>query len=402
MVVLLVLSVAINYIDRGNLSIAAPLLKKEMGLSDVNVGLLLSAFFWTYAVFQIVSGWLVDRCSVNVVMSVGFILWSAATAATGFIQTFSALLALRLVLGVGESVAYPCYSKFFVARLNERQRGIANALIDAGSKFGPALGTAVGGTLVAQYGWRPFFIALGIGGLLWLPAWFRWMPRNGSGAPDTVISPPSFARILAHRSIGATFMGHFAGNYFWYFLLTWLPSYLVQERHFSMQEMANLGSLPPLFSGAATIVAGAISYRAIARGGSPTRVRKTCTVCGLGFATLIVLVPMIQGSLGAMALLMLASIAYGVFSSSHWAITQTIAGPLAAGRWSGMQNFAGNLAGVVAPALTGWVVQVTGNFFWAFAAAGCVTLVGALSYLFALGPVEPADWAQTDTAARPA
>jgi ACS family D-galactonate transporter-like MFS transporter len=170
-IVLLVLSVAINYIDRGNLSIAAPLLKTEMGISPQQLGLLLSSFFWTYSTFQLVSGWLVDRFSVNWVMAIGFTLWSVATAAQGFIGSFTTLLFLRLLLGAGESVAYPCYAKILTERLNEKQRGFANSLIDAGSKFGPALGTIVGGLFVAQFGWRPFFIALGLGALQWLPFW---------------------------------------------------------------------------------------------------------------------------------------------------------------------------------------------------------------------------------------
>ena len=168
--ILLAVSVFINYIDRGNLSIAAPLLKGELQISDSQLGLLLSAFFWTYAMFQIVSGWMVDRFNVNWVIAVGFFLWSAATAATGLIQGFAALMILRLILGIGESVAYPSYSKILARHFPEHHRGLANALIDAGSKCGPAIGTLLGGVLMARYGWRPFFIVLGVGSLVWLVA----------------------------------------------------------------------------------------------------------------------------------------------------------------------------------------------------------------------------------------
>src|ERR1035441_1562171 len=151
-VILLVLSVSINYIDRGNLSIAAPLLKDELGISASQLGMLLSSFFWTYAAFQILAGWLVDRFDVNWVLAVGFFLWSAATATTGLIHGFGVLLVLRLLLGIAESVAYPCYSKILAAHFLEHQRGLANALIDAGTKVGPALGTLVGGILMARFG----------------------------------------------------------------------------------------------------------------------------------------------------------------------------------------------------------------------------------------------------------
>ena len=160
MVILLVLSVSINYIDRGNLSIAAPLIKDELGISASQLGILLSSFFWTYAAFQIPCGWLVDRFEVNWVLAVGFFLWSLATAATGLIHGFAMLLTLRLLLGIGESVAYPCYSKIMASHFLEHQRGLPNALIDAGTKLGPALGTLVGGILMSRFGWRPFFIAL--------------------------------------------------------------------------------------------------------------------------------------------------------------------------------------------------------------------------------------------------
>jgi len=389
---LLVLSIAINYIDRANLSIAAPLLKDELGISASQLGVLLSAFFWTYAVFQIVSGWLVDRFNVNWVLAAGFLLWSAATAATGVAQGFAFLVALRLLLGMGESAAYPCYSKILAGHFAEHQRGLANALIHSGASCGPALGTLAGGMLMARFGWRPFFIVLGLGSVLWLPPWFKWMPRGQGAAAGGSKEAPGILEILSHRSAWATFAGHFCSNYFWYFLLTWLPFYLVRERHFSMNAMATVGSLAYFVVAAGAAIAGWLSDRSIAAGASPTRVRKACTAGGMGFATIILAVTVVSDPTASMILLMLACCSYGVYASSHWAITQTLAGPLAAGRWSGVQNFIANLAGVVAPALTGFVIDKTGQFFWAFAVSAVVVLIGAGVYAFGLGPVKPVEW----------
>jgi MFS family permease len=390
--VLMVASVAINYIDRGNLSIAAPMLKDELKLSPAQLGLLLSAFFWTYSSFQIVSGWLVDRLNMSWVLAGGFFLWSAATAVTGLVHGIALLVVLRLMLGVGESVAYPCYCKILAGYFEEEQRGFANALIDAGTKLGPALGTLLGGLLMARFGWRPFFIVLGLASMIWLPAWVKWMPRgpipNLRGAGDV----PSVPQILSKRSAWATFAGIFCGNYLWYFLLTWLPFYLVRERHFSMDRMATIGALAYAVTATATIITGWLADRAIAAGVSPTRVRKTCTAAGLGCSTVILAVVAVPSGSASMAFLMLACVSYGVFASSHWAITQTIAGPAAAGRWAGLQNFVGNWAGIAAPALTGFIVGRTGQFFWAFASVAVVVLTGAFVYLFFLGPVEPAVW----------
>ena len=243
--ILLVLSVFINYIDRANLSIAAPLLEKEMSLSPVQIGDLLGAFFWTYALFQLfgIAGWLVDRYDVGLVFAAGFFLWSGATAATGMLSSFPAMFAMRLLLGAGESVAYPCYSKILARDFPEHHRGLANALIDAGSKMGPALGTlarwsAGGATWLAHVLRRPRARMHALAG-----AMDAWRPRGHHSGTVAHADMPGVMEILRLRSAWGTFFGLFCANYFWYFLLTWLPLYLVKERHFSMERMATVGSL---------------------------------------------------------------------------------------------------------------------------------------------------------------
>lgn len=392
--ILMVVSVAINYIDRTSLSTAAPLLQRpdDLAIAPAKMGVLLSAFFWTYAILQLVSGWLVDRYGVRWVMAGGFFIWSAATAATGWVQGFGALLAMRLLLGVGESVAYPCYSKIIAGNFAEHQRGLANSLIDAGTKFGPAVGVLAGGILMERHGWRPVFIVLGLASMLWLPAWFRWMPRGHAATLASRDEGPGYVEICKQRQAWATFIGHFSGNYLWYFLITWLPTYLVNERGFTMKEMAYIGAIAFCVTGVSTIITGTIADRAIAAGASPTRVRKTCVITGLSLATTVVTVTVVHGAWASMACLMFACIAYGVFASSHWAIPQTIAGPRAAGKWTGLQNCLANMAGIAAPAITGFVVEKTGQFFWAFAVCSVVVLIGAAAYAFLVGPVEQLQW----------
>jgi len=397
--ILLALSVFINYIDRGNLSIAAPLLKEELRISDSQLGLLLSAFFWTYAMFQIVSGWLVDRFNVNWVIAVGFFLWSTATAATGLIQGFAALLILRLILGIGESVAYPSYSKILARHFPEYHRGLANALIDAGSKCGPAIGTLVGGVLMAQYGWRPFFIALGVGSLLWLVPWLRWMPRGHGNVPHGAGKAPGIGQILRQRSAWGSFGGLFCTNYYWYVLLTWLPSYLVREQHFSMEKMAMVGASAYFAIGVTTTVCGMLSDHWIRRGGDVTRVRKGFAGVGLTLSTVIIGVPIASNETVAMTFLILSCVSFGIYTCSLWTMTQTIAGPMAAGKWTGLQNFVGNLAGVVAPWLTGVVLEKTGEFFWAFALAAAMELMAAVMFVFVIGKVEEVIWTDQPPAA---
>src|ERR1700730_11241716 len=174
---LLALSIFINYIDRGNLAIAAPLLKDDLGLSVYQLGILFSSFFWTYAIFQIVSGWLVDRFPVNWVLALGILLWSAATVGTGLVRGFTLLLAMRLILGIGESVAYPSYSKIISRHFSESQRGRANSFISAGQASGPAVGTLLGGMLLAHAGWRLFFVIFGMASSLWLLPWLKYLRK---------------------------------------------------------------------------------------------------------------------------------------------------------------------------------------------------------------------------------
>ncbi len=182
---LLVVSVFINYVDRGNLSIASPLLKNELGISASQLGILLSSFFWTYTALLFVCGWFVDRFDVNRVLAVGFLVWSLATAATGLVRGFTMLLIMRLILGMGESVAFPCYSKILARHLPEHARGFANGAIIAGMKLGPAAGTLGAGLLMTHYGWRPVFLGIGLLSLMWLPGWIKWMPSAEAPARST-------------------------------------------------------------------------------------------------------------------------------------------------------------------------------------------------------------------------
>jgi MFS family permease len=392
---LLVISGLLNYVDRANLSVGATNIQAELHLSNIELGRLFSAFFWTYATFQlfVIAGWLVDRFNVCWVLAIGFFIWSGATAITGMAKVYGVMFALRLLLGMGESVAYPAYSRILANNFPEQHRGRANALIDAGTKGGPALGTLLGGLLMARFGWRPFFLALGFGSLLWLIPWFYWMPRGkGVSAREHHGELPSIASILRQRAAWFTALGLFCSNYFWYFLITWLPAYLEKERHFPKVKMAVVGSLAFLAISLSSMASGWLSDRWITWGGTPTRVRKTFAGAGLVLSTIILPVCLVHDDGLSVALLMLACLSFGLYSSNVFAITQTLAGPRAAGKWTGLQNGVGNLAGVVAPWLTGWVVQETGQFYWAFVVAAAIVLASAAMFVFGIGRIEQVEF----------
>ncbi len=390
---LLVASVFVNYIDRANLSIAAPVLQGQLKLSSLQVGSLLSAFFWTYAFLQLfgVAGWIVDRFPVGRVFAWGYFSWCAATIATGFLSGFIALYAVRLLLGMGESVTYPCYSRIF-AELPEHHRGRANAFIDAGTKVGPGIGTLVGGFLLIHFGWRMMFIVLGAGALVWLLPWTRLMPHSRREITASAEPLPPTSELLRVPSAWGTFLGQFCGNYFFYFLLTWLPIYFVQERNLSLGAMTRLTSA--LFMGIActTITTGWIADRLIGGGMSPTQVRRSIAVGGLLLASSLAAFAFVDSLTGSVVLLMVACLGHGAFAANHWAIGQTLAGPTMAGRWGSIQNGVANLAGIVAPSVAGIILHTRGSLRLAFSLVGAVSLAGALIWYFMVPRVEPVKW----------
>jgi sugar phosphate permease len=378
-------------LDRTNLSVGATDIQRDLDLTNYQLGLLLSAFFLTYASFQLLSiaGWLADRFNVCWVLSAGLFVWSLATMFTGVARTFAVIFGLRLLLGIGESVAYPAYARILVNHFPEHHRGFANALIDAATKAGPALGTLLGGLLMLRYGWRPFFIVLGVAGMIWLLPWYRWMPRDPSVAarkePGEV---PTVADILRQRSAWCTALGQFCSNYFWYFLITWLPGYLEKERHFPKDKMAFFGSFSFFLIGVVSLTGGWLADRWILRGATPTLVRKTFAGTGLALSTIILPVVLVRDERTAMALLFLACVAFGIYTPTIFAMTQTLAGPLAAGKWTGLQNGFANLAGVAAPLVTGWIVDRTGEFYLAFLVAAIIALAGAGFLVLGVGRIE--------------
>jgi MFS transporter, ACS family, D-galactonate transporter len=205
LLVLLMLSAVINYVDRGSLSTAAPLLQDEFRLNPSQLGILFSSFFCAYAVCMLAAGWLADHLNVNWVLAAGFFFWWAATVATGLAYGFVVLFVARLVLGMGESVSFPCYSTLLARHFSNQRRGIANAVLATGMAIGPALGMFTGGVLMARFGWRPVFIGLGLVGMLWLPAWLKWMPHESSASKSCDNQPsPGILEILKQRSAWGT------------------------------------------------------------------------------------------------------------------------------------------------------------------------------------------------------
>lgn len=388
---LLALSVFINYVDRGNLSVAAPLLKGELSLSASQLGILLGAFFWTYTAVMVMSGWLVDCFDVSWVLAVGFAIWSCATGLTGLAHGFLSLLICRLLLGMGESVAFPAYGKLLAGHVAQEHRGIANAMIMSGMSLGPAVGTLFCGALMASYGWRSVFVVFGFTSLLWVVPWVRWMPKTTS-VGERAVCPASFGEILRRRPFCGAALGHFCSNYPFYLMIVWLPYYLVSERHLTMIQMAREGALFYLLFAIASPILASIGDSWVRAGASPNFVRKLWM--GIGHLTIAAA---LLGCAAASArtsfvCLMVMGFACGFTGPTIYVFAQTLAGPAVAGRWTGLQNSFANLAGVVVAPLTGLVVDRTGQFWWAFVVAAAITLLGGGFWIFLTGPLRQVRW----------
>jgi ribulose-5-phosphate 4-epimerase/fuculose-1-phosphate aldolase/MFS family permease len=367
-VAVLAAAVFINYVDRGLMPTAAHLLQEELGLSKDALGLLFSAFFWSYAPAQLLAGWLAERFGAWRILACGLTLWACATMLVGAAHSFGSLLMQRLLRGLGESVAFPCVSKLLATAVPVQDLGRANGFVAFGYLFGPAVGAYAGGMLLANYGWRATFGVFGALSLLWLLPWAGLKTRMSAVAVNPGVPP--LRRLLQQRALWGTSVAHFSANYTYYFMLTWLPLYLVRERGFSTAAMAGItGSAYLVNAGSALSVAG----RSI--GPSTTRAGRILpqdagggshlgsVACMLGIATASA-----GGARGNLRLPGAVRCLIPAPSRRHRPGGAGGLGPL-----GGIQNAFANLAGVLAALVTAYLIPDTQHFAAAFVAAATVS-----------------------------
>jgi MFS family permease len=399
LVLLVTAAVFINYIDRGNLATAAPLMQDELQLSASQLGILLSAFYYGYVVCMPAMGWLAERYGAKRVLAAGVTIWSVATLTTGFAGSFVTLLTLRVFLGIGESVAFPCASKVLAHAVEVSRLGVANGILSFGYLLGPAVGTLLGGYLMTVFGWRPVFIVFGAVSLVWLWPWSR-VGISPLAAPKQLAadSQPSFPQILRRRELWGASLGHFASNYGYYFIVSWLPFYLIKSRGFSMGSMVAIASWAYLLNALSALAMGWLADRLIRAGRSPTLVYKGIMaanhIAGIACMIGMVMLP----AAGSIAALFVFEIVSGCSYPGLFAIPQILAGPRASARWVGVQNAAGNVAGLIAPAITGVLVDQTGLFDVAFALAAGVNVLGLIGWVLMLPKITPIQWATASRA----
>lgn len=392
LVLLLGAAVFLNYADRGAIAVAAPLMKSALRLDNTQFGIAVSAFFWVYAPVQLVVGWLCDRYSVARLLAAGVALWAASTFMVGFAGGFASLLVLRVMLGVGESIAFPATSKMIAAAAPPGRRGSANAVVSAALALGPAAGTLAGGAILATMGWQPIFWLFGLLTLLWLLPWRRVARDFTADRSAVPLIRVPMRRLLGHWSLWSMSIAHFASNYSFYFLLTWLPLFLTKSQGFTIPQMTLLATFGYLAQAGASFAAGSLSDRWTRAGHDEGRVRRAMMVIAQLVAAVAVLGVFVSANTIILAaFLALAGAATGVLSVNTYAVAQMFAGPRAAGSWVGFQNALGNLSGILGPIVTGILVD-RGGYASAFMLTSAVAVAGALWWVVAVPRIHQLSW----------
>jgi MFS transporter, ACS family, D-galactonate transporter len=388
---LIFLGIMISYVDRGNLAIAASPMMHDFGLPPATMGMLLSAFFWTYALFQIPAGAVVDRIGIRRVYAGAFLVWSLASASIAVARGATDVLAMRLVLGLAEAVG-PIASLSFIRRnFAGPEQGLPTAIYIGGQNAGPALGALLGTMLLDRFGWRMMFALTGLGALLWLPGWWALAPRDDAAAPK--VAPPTAAPGVAPLQVWSAVAGSgafwamlaaiFLSSYYWYFVLTWVPAYLTMVRGFSTLEMGWVLSVPLFVMAVLNIVAGRIADGVAKRCGNVFRVRLTFAAVAYLCAGALLLLLVVPGRGAVMPILTVSMCAIGIGNSNYWALSQHTPPPELVGRTIGFLNTVAQIAGVAAPLITGWILGPQRHFGPAIAIAGGCALLAAMCLLLA-------------------
>ncbi|RFA20538.1 MFS transporter [Subtercola boreus] len=415
------LGTAIVYIDRANLSAAVPSIQQQFSLSNTEIGLILSGFFWTYAVAQLFAGWFVDKIGTRRGYALAAILWSIFTAATSLGRGFLSLLGLRLLLGIGEAPAYPSNVKAVREWMPKRERGLATAIFDSGSRVGTALSLPIVVLVISLTSWEFSFVITGILGVIWAAVWYAFYRKPqehkmvsaeelayieaGQESEQDVAATRDRIRwvdLLRFRAVWGMMLGNFCIAFVIYWFVTWFPTYLITSRGFSLPSLGIFGSIPALFAVLLGWLGGYVADLLIRRGWSATRARKTCIIGGLAVSTCILLSLGTDSPAVAIALLSLSYGALTFANASVWLLPGELAPTVKhVGSLAGLMNFAGAVAGILVSIAVGALLDATGGSFTAPLVMTTAFLVlGIITFAFVIKKVEPLKLSEAASAAR--
>ena len=408
------LGTSINYLDRANISIAMPDIVKEFGISHTVEGLVLGAFFWTYALFQLPAGHFIDKLGARVMYTFAVVWWSVFTALTAVSTGFASLFGFRLGLGVGESAAYPANAKVVSKWFPKRERALATSIYDSGARFGSAIALPIVAFIIAGLGWRASFVITGMVGVIWAIGWAVWYrdPRRKAGlretelryieeggaradseqSPEDAASAPQlrWRDLFRYRTVWGMMIGFFCLNFVIYFFITWFPTYLTDARGFSLLGTGIYGTIPAIVAIFGGWLGGWVSDRIYDRTGDLNKARKICLVGGMLFSSVIALAVIVPSAGMALFLLSVSYASLTFAAASIWSLPADVS-PTEhqVASLGGIQNFASNLAGVGSPFFIGALYDATGSFVIPLVVVGGIALVGAVAYAVIIKRVEP-------------
>ncbi len=383
----------INYLDRTVLGIAAPDMVSELRISPAVMGVVFSAFSWSYAAAQVPGGWVLDRIGTRLTYFLAVSFWSLFTLVQGFVNGVSSLLAYRLGLGLSEAPCFPANSRVVATWFPAQERAQATAVYTVGEYLGLACFGPFLFWISRNLGWRAPFLVVGAAGLVFAAVW--WVSyREPGGAEQGAVRPRGkpirwnqVGALLRHRQVWGASIGQFGGNSTLVFFLTWFPTYLAKERHMDWMRAGFYAILPFLAAACGVMLGGWGSDALLRRTGSLNLARKLPLIAGLFGASSIVLANYVDGDALVIAILSFAFFCQGM-TGLGWAVISDMAPKELIGLTGGIFNFASNLAGVITPIVVGAIIGATGSFFYALAYVGVVALLGAFSYIFILGDVK--------------
>jgi len=407
----------INYVDRSALSIANTSIQRDMGITPSQMGILLSAFSLAYAFSQLPLGMIIDRLGSKISLGAALLGWSVAQTASGLINSFSAFIGLRVVLGIGEAPMFPSAAKALAEWFEAEKRGTPTGIVLSSTCIGPCLAPPLLTLLMVTWGWRGMFIVTGVFGILVAACWFAFYKSKArylaelpaeererllatqahkqpvaSARPSLRAQLAAWAELFRHKSTWGAVLGFMGVIYMLWLHLTWLPGYFEREHGLSLYQTAWVVSLAYVFGALGTIVAGRICDRLVKNGVSVLGSRKRVVVTAL-FAAAAFTVPLSFGSgfMLSVALLCCALFSVNMASSTAWMIANTVVDSQRVASFGSIQNFGGYLAGSVAPIVTGFSIQQTGSFASAFLISAAVAAVAAMAYVLLLKQPVSAD-----------
>ncbi len=404
--VLLVASGVVNYIDRATLAVGNPLIRQDLGLSVFQMGLLLSAFLWAYAVAQLPAGALVDRLGARRLLPLALALWSAAQVLGGLVQGFGQFFAARVLLGLGEAPQFPSSARVVRDWFHVARRGTATGIWNCSSTLGTAIAAPLLTGLMLAFGWRWMFALMGAAGLIVAVLFYAlhrdprdlvltaderaYLVEDDAAARPGAVTWDDWRRLFRHRTTWGMIAGFFGTIYVTWIYNTWLPGYLEMERHISIAHTGWVAAVPYLFGVVGSLFGGRLADWLVTRGVSPMNSRKYPMAAALIItAGLTVLAALTPSNVVAVAAISASLFMLYVSSATAWAMASVAAPANCTASIGSMQNFGGYLGGALAPMVTGYIVRLTGSFVPALLTGAVVAVVGAGVYIMLVGAPIP-------------